>query len=109
VTFDFPDELLEAIAARAAQLVLERVQPAPGPVSAYLSVDEAAELLRAKPQRVYDLLSARRLTRFKDGARVLVSRTELENYLAGRVAPVLPPAPRSRTATRVRARAAKSE
>jgi excisionase family DNA binding protein len=99
LTLTFPPELVEAIAARAAELVLER-QPTSS-TSPYLSVPEAAEYLRAKPQRVYDLLSARRLTRFKDGARVLVSRTECDAYLAGesarRVAGGLPPARRSRS------------
>jgi excisionase family DNA binding protein len=65
-----------------------------------LSVEEAAEHLRAKRQRVYDLLSARRLTRYKDGKRVLVSRAELDAYLAGtgssRIAPALPPDRQSR-------------
>lgn len=83
-----PDGLVEVIASRAAELVLERL-PTPS-ASEYLTVDEAAEFLRAKPQRVYDLLSARRLTRFKDGSRVLVSRRELAEYVAGRVAPALP-------------------
>jgi excisionase family DNA binding protein len=49
----------------------------------YLTVVEAADHLRAKPQRVYDLLSAGRLRRYKDGARVLVKRAELDAYIAG--------------------------
>jgi excisionase family DNA binding protein len=66
-----------------------------GVLGPYLTVAEAAAYLRAKPQRVYDLLSARQLSRHKDGRRVLISRAELDNYLAGigssRVAPALPP------------------
>ena len=46
-----------------------------------LTVPEAAKRLRAKPQRVYDLLSDGRLTRHKDGSRVLVDRRELDAYL----------------------------
>lgn len=57
--------------------------------SPYLSVAEAADYLRCKPQRVYDLLSARRLTKYKDGSRPLVLRQELDDYLSGRVAPTL--------------------
>lgn len=49
--------------------------------SAYLTVAEAADVLRAKPQRVYDLLSNGTLTRIKDGSRVLVARAELDTYL----------------------------
>lgn len=51
--------------------------------SPYLNVAEAAEYLRCSRQRIYDLLSARRLTRRKDGARVLVSRAELDAHLTG--------------------------
>jgi excisionase family DNA binding protein len=74
-----PDEWLEAIAERVLELVAERTPEANG--SPYLSVAEAAELLRADRQRVYDLLSSGRLTRHKDGTRVLVSRAELDAHL----------------------------
>jgi excisionase family DNA binding protein len=97
-------ELVELIAERAAELVRQgepREDPSSQPnsgawgCSPYLSVSEAAEYLRAKPQRIYDLLSSRRLTRHKDGTRVLISRAELDAHLvrSGRsqVAPVLPP------------------
>jgi excisionase family DNA binding protein len=51
--------------------------------SEFLTVPEAADVLRADRQRVYDLLSSGRLTRHKDGSRVLVRRAELEAYLSG--------------------------
>lgn len=73
-----PDDLLEQIASRAADLVAARR------VSPYLRVDEAADYLRCSRQRIYDLLSSGRLTRCKDGSRVLVLRTEVDDYLAGR-------------------------
>jgi excisionase family DNA binding protein len=82
VHLELPADALEAIAERAAALVLASL-PNASPHSPFFSVDEAAEFLRAKPQRVYDLLSAGRLSRFKDGSRVLVSRAELEAYLGG--------------------------
>jgi excisionase family DNA binding protein len=89
-----PAELVEHIARHAAELVLARIEVAGACSSPFLSVAEAADYLRAGRQRVYDLLSARRLTRYKDGSRVLVSRAELDDYLAGggssRVAPALP-------------------
>jgi excisionase family DNA binding protein len=104
-----PPELVETISQRVAEILdersmrRERVQP----LSDYLSVPEAAERLRAKPQRVYDLLSAGRLTRFKDGTRVLVSREELDDYLAGasvrRVAHALPRSSRARMDRRLAA------
>jgi excisionase family DNA binding protein len=49
--------------------------------SPYLTTREAAEFLRCKPQRIHDLLSARRLTRIKEGRRTLVLRAELEGLL----------------------------
>jgi excisionase family DNA binding protein len=104
LSLTLPDELIEQIAGRVVSLIREgAVSEEPGGlhsaegrvVRPYLSVIEAAEYLRAKPQRVYDLLSSGRLTRFKDGRRVLVSRQELEAYLdanrLSRVAPALPP------------------
>ncbi len=90
-------ELVEAVAAA----VLERIEVQP-PSSPFLSIAEAADFLRAKPQRVYDLLSAGRLTRHKDGSRVLVSRAELDAHLSG-VAQQLPSASQTRTRTRGKA------
>ena len=93
-------DLLDRIAVRAAELVEQRAPAGGGGASPYLTVAEAAAYLRAKPQRVYDLLSARRLTRHKDGSRTLVSRAELDAHLAREparpVAPALPPTRRSR-------------
>jgi excisionase family DNA binding protein len=77
-----PPAAVEEVARRAAELVLEQLHPGP-PASEFVTVEEAAELLRARPQRVYDLLSQGRLTRFKDGSRVLVARAELLAHLAG--------------------------
>jgi excisionase family DNA binding protein len=94
-----PDELVELVAERAAELVLER--QAEAPASPYLNVDEAAEYLRCDRQRIYDLLSARRLSKSKDGARVLLLREELDAYIG--VAPLLPPGSRSGSGRRVAA------
>jgi excisionase family DNA binding protein len=92
--------VVKVIAERAAEIVLERLS-ASSPTSPYLSVAEAAERIRAKPQRVHDLLSARRLTRYKDGRRTLVSREELDAYIVregrSRVAPTLPPPSQARS------------
>jgi excisionase family DNA binding protein len=66
-----------------------------------LTCAEAAELLRCKRQRIDDLLSAGRLSRFKEGGRTLVSRAEVEALVsAERVAQVLPIALSERMATR---------
>ena len=77
---------MEAIAEAAVPRVLERLAALEVEAierSPYLTVEEAAERLRCSRQRVYDLLSSGRLTRLKDGARVLVRRDEVDAYLAG--------------------------
>jgi excisionase family DNA binding protein len=71
----------ETVGALAAVLARRLPAPAPPDPSPYLTVAEAAAYLRASRQRVYDLLSSRRLSRRKDGARVLISRAELDAYL----------------------------
>lgn len=71
----------ETVAALAAALARRLPAPEPPDPSPYLTVAEAAVYLRASRQRVYDLLSSRRLARHKDGARVLISRAELDTYL----------------------------
>lgn len=102
-----PADLVERIAERAAELVLERLDASAtnGGASEFLTIAEAAEVLRAKPQRVYDLCSEGRLTRHKDGSRVLIRRAEIVAYLAGeatgRVAHVLPPRRQSRATSGV--------
>jgi excisionase family DNA binding protein len=85
LTLALPDELVEAIADRAAKIVLERLDAhASTPeVSPYLTIPEAADYLRCSRQRVDDLLSSGRLTRVKEGRRTLVARGEIETYLNG--------------------------
>ena len=48
----------------------------------YLTPAEAADYMRAKRGRVYELLAQGRLTRLKDGSRTLVRRSEIDDYLA---------------------------
>jgi excisionase family DNA binding protein len=77
VTLVLPDEVVATIAALAAA----QVQAQTTAVSPFMTVPEAAEFLRCSRQRIYDLLSARRLTRHKDGRRPLILRSELEQYV----------------------------
>src|SRR4051794_31122420 len=81
-----PTELVQLIIDGLAARIVEQLPRqwfSSRPESPYLSVEEAAERMRCSRQRVYDLLSARRLSRYRDGSRVLVSRAELDSYLAG--------------------------
>lgn len=78
VTFELSPELLELIAARAAELVEDRGLDTPEP---WIDVAEAAEHLACRPQRIYDLVSQGRLRHRKDGRRLLFRRSDLDAYL----------------------------
>jgi excisionase family DNA binding protein len=52
--------------------------------SPYLNVEQAASYIAAPKQRIYDLLSAGRIPKHKDGRRVLIRRDHLDAYLEGR-------------------------
>lgn len=103
------DQLVEAVASRASEIVLERLQFDPAKTSSstspYMTVAEAADYLRSKPQRVYDLISASRLSRVKESGRTLVLREEVEALAAvtsaRRVAGVLPASRRNGTSSGV--------
>ncbi len=78
------DELVHEAAMRAAELILVRLSEIEEAESEFLTIPEAARVLRSKRQRVDDLLSAGRLRRVKDGRRTLIRRSDLAEYLAGR-------------------------
>lgn len=75
-----PVELVELVAERAAELLAER-QATTAKQTPYLTVEEAADYLRCKPKRVYDLCSQRRIPFAKDGSRTLLRRGDLDAYL----------------------------
>ncbi len=81
LTFELPESLLERLAERVAQLVLAQLDVS-GYSSPWLDVNEAAEYLRCKPKRVYDLVGQSRLPVHRDGSRLLFDRAELDAYLA---------------------------
>ena len=66
--------LADELAPRIAEELERRASP-------FVTVDEATEYLRCDRQRIYDLCSGGRLTRHKDGSRVLISRLELEAHV----------------------------
>jgi excisionase family DNA binding protein len=74
-------EEFEALAVRVTELERALAVSASQPASPYLTIPEAAEVLRCSRQRIDDLLSARRLPRVKDGARTLIRRSDLDAYL----------------------------
>lgn len=75
-----PPELLEAVARRTAEIVLERLGADGRGKSAtpWLSVHEAAVYLRCDRQRIYEMRCDGRLTAHKEGGRAVVARAELE-------------------------------
>jgi excisionase family DNA binding protein len=82
ITFSLPPEALEQIACRVADIIGERQnQTSGGTVSRWLTIDEAATYIGAKPQRIYDLRSSGRLSRTGDGSRGLVDRNELDRLV----------------------------
>jgi len=87
-----PPGLVETIARRAAELVLEQLQTGRSSESPYLTIPEAATYARCKRQRIDDLLSSRRLSRYKDGRRTLVLRAELDALLVRTTGPRRPAA-----------------
>ncbi len=68
-------------AAVTAQVKQQLTAEATSTRSPYMSVPEASNYMRCKPQRVYDLLTAGHLDRYKDGVRVLIRRDQIEIYL----------------------------
>lgn len=84
---DLPDVVFEQLAQRVADILEERVAIGIPIATAgrWLTVDQAAEYIGARPQRVYDLRSSGRLTRHGDGARALVDRHELDRLVEGGV------------------------
>jgi excisionase family DNA binding protein len=80
IRVDLPDEVVDEITAEVTRRVLAELGRT-ADASPYLTVPEAADLLRCSRQRIDDLLSQRRLTRHKEGRRTLVSRAEIDAYL----------------------------
>ena len=81
---ELPAETVEAIVSAVTTRVLAMIDARPHPTSTspYMTIPEAAEYLCCSRQRIDDLLSQRRLSRHKDGRRTLVSRVELDGYIA---------------------------
>jgi len=80
LTVRLTDEQLAEIAERAAALI-----SADSPtVSPWLNVAEAAERLRCRKDRIYDLIALGKLHPRRDGRRILLHRDDLDAYVEGR-------------------------
>jgi excisionase family DNA binding protein len=84
IQFTLSGELLDWIAERVVEILQTRQSDGGGDDRRrWMTVAEAAEYLRCSPQRIYDLRSARRLSRHGDGSRALVDRHELDRLAEG--------------------------
>jgi excisionase family DNA binding protein len=76
---ELDDAALAALADRLAPLLAgHQTVSQPDP---WLTVDQAAAYLACRRQRVYNLVSQRRLRHAKDGSRVLFRRQWLDDYI----------------------------
>lgn len=82
LTIEVPDELVEKIAVRVAELVADQVA-GPADPDTLMTVPEAATYLKAKPQRIYDLIGQNRIEAERDGTRVLIRKAALDRHLGG--------------------------
>jgi hypothetical protein len=77
VTLALTDEQLDVL----ADLVAERIRPAPRDGSPWLDTKSAASYIAAKPARIHDLVALGKLTPRRDGRRLLFARRDLDAYL----------------------------
>ena len=83
VSLHLPASVIEAIAARVAPRVAELLRSEGSPsASEFLSVEEAAELMRSTPGRVRNLISAGELVPdAHNGRRPLFSRVQVRAWM----------------------------
>lgn len=79
LALELPDELLERLAERVADLLEQRGTPAEA--DGYLDVAAAAAYLACPKSRLYALVSADRIPVHRDGSRLLFDRQELRQYV----------------------------
>ncbi len=80
LTVTLTDQQLAEIAERAAALV----SAGPQEGTPWLNVTDAAERLRCRKDRIYDLIALGKLHPRRDGRRVLLHSDDLDAYTEGR-------------------------
>ena len=78
VTFTLGDDALEALARRAAQIVMEEMERRDGWLR---GADEIAAYIGCKKDRIYALVSAGRIPVHKDGSALVAKRSELDAWI----------------------------
>jgi len=77
---ELPTSLVEAVAERAAELVLEGEQASREP-DPWIGVEQAAAHLGCPTSRVYALSSAKRIPVERDGSRLIFKRSALDAWV----------------------------
>jgi excisionase family DNA binding protein len=85
---ELPEELVEAMAQRAAELVLEQ---APEEPDEWLTTQGAADYLKCGRRRIFNLVSEGRIPVHREGARLLFKRSELDAWITSGRAMVAQP------------------
>jgi excisionase family DNA binding protein len=78
VSLELPDELIEEVAQRAAEILRESAEPEP---DEWLDVDGAKDHLKCGKRRIYNLVSEGRIPVHREGARLLFRRSELDDWI----------------------------
>lgn len=74
-----PEDVVEAIAQRAASIIAERT---PGAENGWIrGAQRIAEYIDCPPSRVYALVSARRIPVHHDGSALIARRSELDRWV----------------------------
>jgi excisionase family DNA binding protein len=75
---ELDDDALDVLAKRLAPRLAAQAEPK---TDRWLTVEDAAAYLGCAKQRIYNLVSQRRLRHVKDGSRVLFRRQWLDEHL----------------------------
>lgn len=73
----FPDELIERIAQRAAEIVLEKQSQSQGDEKEFLRAKEVAEIVPCSVSKIYHLVQLRRIPFEKVGQQLCFRRSEI--------------------------------
>jgi excisionase family DNA binding protein len=77
IALELPEELLEAVAKRAAEIVLGQ---APEP-DEWLTSDQAAQYLKCGRRRIFNLVSEKRIPVHREGVRLMFLKSELDEWI----------------------------
>jgi excisionase family DNA binding protein len=77
LVLSLPDELVEAVAQRAAEIVRESEPES----DEWLTTQDAADHLKCGKRRIFNLVSEGRIPVHREGARLLFLKSELDEWI----------------------------